>query len=368
MINNHSPLQQQDMTSVLLKWYRENQRDLPWRHERHPYAVWISEIMAQQTRIAALIPFYERFMDKFPDLETLAAADVNQVLHVWAGLGYYRRAHHLHQAAQQVMRDFGGRVPDEYEDLSRLPGIGDYTASAILSIAFNQPFVPIDGNISRVYARLECCDTPTHLTSFKKAAKSFFKAFIPLREPGDFVQALMELGALVCLPKNPRCHTCPLSIWCRAKNDGRQEEFPVRSKAPVTQGKQLTVVLVINGRREVLLRQRQEDLLKGLWEYYHFEGWLEPEELITSLEEFGYTVNRLLPLGRTSHAFSHLVWHMQGYACLVPQEHPVAGYAFIPARALESMALPAALRFFTEWFLGNEWHKKEETRSSSFTC
>lgn len=340
-------------TDQLLTWYREHRRDLPWRREHRPYCVWISEIMAQQTRITALLPYYQRFMEAFPTLEALAQADVDEVLRLWAGLGYYRRAHHLHQAARLMVKNYEGKVPENYAQLCRLPGIGDYTASAICSIAFGQPLIPIDGNISRVFARLANCEIPVTRASFKQHAKEFLSPFIPPQASGDFAQALMELGSLVCLPKHPRCDACPLTSCCQARATDRQQDLPVLARPKEFREEQWTVALIFDQAGNILLRKREKDLLKGLWEYYALEGWLKPPELTGHLESHGLYPKRLVSLGRTSHAFSHLIWHMQGYACEVKECYPVPGYSFVPYEKLQQLALPTALRFYTDWLSQN---------------
>jgi len=200
---------------ALLAWFRAYARELPWRETRDPYAIWLSEIMLQQTQIATVIPYYHRFLAAFPTVTALARAPLERVLELWSGLGYYRRARHLHAAAQAVAVNYAGHFPEDYATLRTLPGIGDYTARAVLSIAFRQPYAVLDGNVARVIARLEARCGNLHKTQFRKAVERELAALLSRREPGDFNQAMMELGQTICLPRSPHCPGCPLSKWCR---------------------------------------------------------------------------------------------------------------------------------------------------------
>lgn len=249
----------------LLQWYRQNKRDLPWRQTKNPYRIWVSEIMLQQTRAVAVIPYYERFLDRFPTVDALAKAPEQDVLAMWAGLGYYSRARNLQKAAIAIHSR--GAFPRRYEDLLALPGIGAYTAAAVASIAFGQPHPVLDGNVIRVLTRITA--EPGTIESAKTKAKlqEVAEALLPRSEPGEFNQAVMELGATVCLPKDPQCLVCPVAEYCEARKIGRQSEFPIRAarKAFHEISRQ---ILVIQRKSEILLWQRgtTSRRLAGFWE------------------------------------------------------------------------------------------------------
>ncbi|NUQ46119.1 MAG: A/G-specific adenine glycosylase [Phycisphaerae bacterium] len=248
-------------------WYRRHRRDLPWRRTRDPYAIWLSEIMLQQTQVATVIPYYERFVSRFPTVQRLAAAPLDDVLRLWSGLGYYARARHLHAAAKRVVAEHDGRFPDTLERLSRLPGIGRYTAAAIASIAFDRRAAVLDGNVSRVLARLFAVTSPIKATITRNRLWTLAESLTPAKHCGDFNQAMMELGATLCSPKRPQCLLCPVSPECEALAVGRQNQLPVKLRSAQTVRLEYTLLLV---RRNgcFLLRQRNADSgnLVGFWE------------------------------------------------------------------------------------------------------
>ena len=251
----------------LLDWYDKNARKLPWRSDHEPYKVWISEIMLQQTRVESVLPYFERFLDRFPDLASLASAKQDEVLRLWEGLGYYSRARNLHKAAQELMENHNGILPDNARELQKLPGIGKYTAAAIASIAFGEPTAAVDGNIRRVYARLLALDEALGTPGFEKAIDDYAQELIPHTRPGDYIQALMDLGSAICLPQNPNCKACPISSRCKAFEQGRQNQLPViPAKTPVPHYEVCAAALLWNGK--VLLNKRKaKGLLAGLWEF-----------------------------------------------------------------------------------------------------
>jgi A/G-specific adenine glycosylase len=254
--------------SLLLGWYRDGHRDLPWRRVSDPYSIWVSEIMLQQTRAQAVIPFYERFLNRFPNVDALAGAAGDEVLARWSGLGYYSRARNLHRAARQIAA--AGRFPREYDAIRALPGVGDYTAAAIASIAFQLPHAVVDGNVLRVVARVEndASDIarPRTRERFRAVAQEWLEES-GAREPGQFNQALMELGATVCLPKNPLCLVCPLAARCRAREAGTAAQLPVKLRQTVAVHLGGTLLIVRSGGR-ILLRQREEasSRMAGFWD------------------------------------------------------------------------------------------------------
>jgi A/G-specific adenine glycosylase len=249
----------------LLSWYRRNARDLPWRRTRDPYAIWVSEVMLQQTQVATATPYYRQFLRRFPSVRRLASAPLDEVLSAWAGLGYYRRARLLHAAAATVVREHGGRVPAEPEAFASLPGVGRYTAGAVQSIAFGRPLPVLDGNVARVFSRLFALPLNARSSTGARSLWSLAEALVPMRDPGDWNQALMELGATVCLPGTPRCEACPMARTCRARIEGRIEEFPPVAARRATVRVRRAIALV-TWRDRVLVERLSGGLLGGMWE------------------------------------------------------------------------------------------------------
>ncbi len=257
--------QKAEFQAALLDWFGAHKRDLPWRRTEDPYAIWISEIMLQQTRVAAVIPFYERFLNRFPDFSALAQAPESDLLAHWAGLGYYYRARNMQKAAQRMCDS--GRFPASYDELRSLPGIGDYTSAAIASIALNLPFAAVDGNVLRVLSRVLADGADTGSGKGRKHFAWVAEKLLVREQPGTFNQAMMELGATVCLPRNPQCPVCPVARICRARQLGRQNEFPVKVRG-TKRVEQERVLFWIERGGHVLLWQRAPDagLMPGFWE------------------------------------------------------------------------------------------------------
>jgi A/G-specific adenine glycosylase len=255
----------------LTTWYHKTKRDLPWRHTSDPYAIFVSELMLQQTQVATVIPFYNRFLQRFPTVQTLAAADLQEVLGLWAGLGYYRRARHLHQAAQDVVNKHAGLFPSTAAGLLTLPGIGRYTAGAIASIAFNAPAAILDGNVMRVLARVTNLQEDISLPQTQAKLWSLAETLTPARDPGSYNQALMELGATICSPRNPQCMLCPIQSLCRSLTQGTQNEVPI--KKVKTKAKTVRrCALVVRDREMILLLQRPRGVIwEELWEFPSLE-------------------------------------------------------------------------------------------------
>jgi A/G-specific adenine glycosylase len=252
---------------ALLAWYRANARAHPWRGAGDPYAVWLSEIMLQQTQIATVTPYYQRFLEAFPTVSHLAAAPLERVLELWSGLGYYRRARHLHLAAQVVAQLPRAKFPEDYAGLRALPGIGDYTAKAVLSIAFNQPYAVLDGNVARVVARLCSLSGNLHQPQFRRTVETELTGLLSHREPGNFNQAMMELGQTVCLPRGPRCSVCPLAKWCGGYRSGNPEDFPLPRPRRAAETRHLAVALLRRGTKVAMVRGLEEGLMDDLWNF-----------------------------------------------------------------------------------------------------
>ncbi len=256
--------------SLLTDWYRRRRRDLPWRRTRDPYRIWVSEIMLQQTRVEAVIPYYERFLERFPTIAALAAAPEQDVLERWAGLGYYRRARQLQAAARRVVEEHAGRLPADHAAIRALPGIGDYTSAAVASIAFGLPFAALDGNVMRVLTRFHADSRDIAQPSTRKALQAAAQRWIeelPAADAGDFNQAMMELGATVCTPRSPKCLLCPLARDCRGRAEGLQERLPVKSRREKVERLEMAVALVRRGA-SLLMRRRpdHEQIMPGFWE------------------------------------------------------------------------------------------------------
>ncbi|NLA96161.1 MAG: A/G-specific adenine glycosylase [Clostridiaceae bacterium] len=304
---------------TLLAWFARSARPLPWReaagqgHRRDPYAVMVSELMLQQTQVTAVIPYYERFMARFPDIETLAVADETEVLKYWEGLGYYRRAKNLLALAGRVVDQYEGVLPRNKADLLNLPGIGPYTAGAILSFAYDLAEPAVDGNVVRVMARLDAVPHVQGDPKGQRAVRARVAELFPRRRAGDFSEALMELGATVCLPSTPFCSSCPVNGFCRAFSLSTVTRYPIRRRGqdrPVTS---LTYVLIHDGE-QVLCRRRPQGLLSGLFEFFCFEGKITGEGRVRVREEVqaktGLTDFELTCVGERRAVFSHRVWEM----------------------------------------------------------
>ena len=332
-----------NLSDLLLSWYDRSARELPWRGARDPYRIWLSEIMLQQTRTEAVRRYYARFLMRFPDVFALAEARQDEVLKLWEGLGYYSRARNLHAAAKLVA-EHGGRFPDTIEGLQSLPGIGPYAARAIGSIAFGICAPALDGNQMRVLSRCFAVER-TLKTPFDLEEEAL--SCISRDRPGDYNQALMDLGASVCTPKNPRCEDCPLSPICRAHAEGEPERYPLRP-APVPKREQDRTVLLAFTPRGVCIRRRNEGgLLGGLYEFPSAEGHLRADEATQHLSELGFTAvtdAQILPPAK--HVFTHLIWRMQGFRfrCEAAPE----GFTEVDADGLRAHALPSALRKYRE--------------------
>ena len=264
----------QQLPAALLPWYQEHRRDLPWRQEVSPYRTWVSEIMLQQTRVAAVIPYFQRFMVAFPTVEALASCDTEQLLKLWEGLGYYSRARNLQRAAAAIVQ--AGAFPQTYRELTALPGIGDYTAGAILSIAFHQPVPAVDGNVLRVASRLTGSRDNILDAAVRRRWRGIMESIMPADAPGAFNQALMDLGAMVCLPGGePVCDACPAAAFCQARALGLQRQLPVRTGKPEKKVEHHTVFLLLQEGQAALRQRPDTGLLAGLWEYPHVPGTLD---------------------------------------------------------------------------------------------
>jgi A/G-specific adenine glycosylase len=328
-----------DFTTRILDWYDKHARRLPWRGHPDPYAVWISEIMLQQTRVETVIPYFERWLELFPTVRALAESAQQNVLSAWEGLGYYSRARNLHAAAKMVVAEFGGEIPQEIKQLRQLPGIGRYTAAAIASIAFNQDVATLDGNLRRVFSRVFNVSEPADSPVGEEILWALAEEHLPPGRAGDYNQALMDLGAAICLPKNPLCLLCPLNELCKARALGVQEQRPVlRPKSAVPHKLKAAAVIMRDGR--VLLSQRPaKGLLGGMWEFPSAGVDADsPEALVTALEtEYRLRVSPLARLGEFRHAYTHFTLTESVYRCKLIAgggDRPVAPTTWVPIEEL----------------------------------
>ena len=327
----------------LLVWYRENARVLPWRSDPTPYHVWISEIMLQQTRVAAVLDYYRRFLEAAPDVSALAALPLEQLMKLWQGLGYYSRARNLRKAALRIMERHGGVFPNTYEDIRALAGVGDYTAGAIASIAFQLPVPAVDGNVLRVTARLTGDGGDIASPAVKRRMTGALARVIPPDAPGDFNQAMMELGAVVCLPNGaPLCERCPAAGICRAHREGRTGELPVKAAKRARRTEVRTVYLLFHGDRVALRRRPDRGLLAGLWEY--------PCELADGTdwpEKWGLSVSELETAGTGKHIFTHIEWHMTALSGELGGDALPQGWVWADRAALRDVyTVPNAFQSF----------------------
>jgi A/G-specific adenine glycosylase len=334
----------------LLEWYRSHGRDLPWRRSRDPYRIWVSEVMLQQTQVETAIPYYHRFLKTFPSLAALADAPQAAVLKHWEGLGYYARARNLHRAAGLVMGEHQGQIPSAWEAFRALPGVGDYIAAAVLSIAFGRPYAVVDGNVKRVLARLLCIDLPANVQKNHNHFRRHADAFLDHSAPADFNQALMEIGALICRPGTPRCEACPLMAVCCAFQQERVHIYPRRQKRPKVPLHQMATA-VIQRRGKFLLTQRPADgLLGGLWEFPNAVRTGDESPPSTCLRLARTQLGLAISVGdfitRVSHAYTHFKIQAQVYLCTAPQGRvrlvgPTA-FRWIELDQLDDFALPKA--------------------------
>jgi A/G-specific adenine glycosylase len=304
----------------LLAWYEQHRRDLPWRRTQDPYSIWVAEVMLQQTRVETMLAYYERFLLRFPTLEALAAASIDDVLKVWEGLGYYARARNLHAAARLVMAELGGQVPCDPEALLRLPGVGRYTAAAIASIAFGQDAIALDGNLRRVLCRVYSIDDDPGRPNTQRCLELLARAMLPPGCASEFNQALMDLGAAICVPSRPRCLICPILHHCQAQQAGIQHALPIRATRARRPHRDVTAAVIWDGNGHLLITQRPMDaMLGGLWEFPG--GKRRPGEGLPAClhreigEELAIEIEIVELLCTLEHTFSHFHMTLYAYDC-----------------------------------------------------
>ncbi len=333
------------LPEVLLPWYYVNRRDLPWRKDREPYHVWLSEIMLQQTRVEAVKGYYTRFLAALPTIEALAVCDDDTLHKLWEGLGYYSRVRNLKKAAQVVMTQYGGKFPEDFAAVLALPGIGDYTAGAVCSICFDAPTPAVDGNVLRVAVRLTRDDRPVQLPAVKAEVRQKLAVVYPA-QAGDFTQALMELGATVCGPNRaPDCEACPCRDFCLSAIHGDGEKYPVRMAKKERKIQEKTVFIFSCQGKFALEKRPDAGLLAGLWQFPNVEGHLTAGAALHRAEAMGLRPAQLYRQRELSHIFTHIRWDMRGFYLEVRE--PAGDFVWLTAEQIQAnAALPTAFRQF----------------------
>ena len=337
---------------LVIKWYLENKRDLPWRNGKNAYHIWVSEIMLQQTRVEAVKPFYARFLEIYPSIEALAEAKEDELLKVWEGLGYYNRVRNMQIAARQIVSEHKGRFPETYEETKRLKGIGNYTAGAISSFAFGIAKPAVDGNVLRVVTRVLGSYDDIAKVSTRTIIEEKIEAVIPKDAAGDFNQGMIELGAIICVPNAaPKCRECPLKEICIAKQSKKTNEIPVKTKKPKRKIEKKTVLILWDGRKVAIKKRPNRGLLAGLYEFPNLEGHLSEEEILIWVKSQKISPIQIEKIEEAKHIFTHLEWHMKGYKIRIEEiEEESDSMIFLRQKEIqESYSLPSAFERYAKY-------------------
>lgn len=353
-----------DFTKIippLLTWFENNRRILPWREEPTPYRVWISEIMLQQTRVQAVLPYFERFLKALPGVKELAECEEDRLLKLWEGLGYYNRAKNLKRAAEAVSEQYDGELPDDADALLRLPGIGPYTAGAILSIAYNNPYPAVDGNVMRILTRVSADPTDITKPAFRKEMEECLKPFYFQYPPSKLTQALMELGATVCAPNGaPHCLSCPWNWACLSHRNGEEEHYPVKAPKKARRVEMRTILLIRDGERFVLRKRPEKGLLAGLYELPGLSGHASKEEILSAVKQYGFSPLRLEELGQARHIFFHVEWDMTGYMIRIEETEKAPDGLFLVEieESEKRFPVPSAFSYYMKSLQGENSGKR----------
>ena len=333
----------------LLPWFAENRRDLPWRRDREPYHIWVSEIMLQQTRVEAVRGYYARFLEALPTVADLAKAPDDGLGKLWEGLGYYSRMRNLRAAAQVVQEKWNGQIPRDYDAVRSLPGIGDYTAGAICSIAFDMPTPAVDGNVLRVLARVLADSRPVDLPAVRREAREALAAVYPEGRCGDFTQALMELGATVCIPNGaPQCGRCPLADLCQARATGQWRELPCRLPKRKRRQEAWTVFILDCGGRFALEQRGPSGLLAGLWQFPNVPGTLGSQAALDQAARWGTEPTDFQRSADRTHIFTHIQWNLR--CCRIVCRQAIPAFRWMTAEEIRAQVpLPTAFRQFLDF-------------------
>lgn len=336
----------QQLPERLLEWYAAGHRDLPWRRDREPYHVWLSEVMLQQTRVEAVKGYYRRFLAELPDIPALAACPPDRLAKLWEGLGYYSRMRNLQKAAQVIVSAHGGVFPREYDAIRALPGVGDYTAGAIASICFGLPEPAVDGNVLRVLSRVTDDAAPVTDAAVKREYAARLREIYPTGRCGDFTQSLMELGATVCGPNSqPQCALCPLASLCLARTNGTALLRPVKAPKREKRTEEKTVFILRCGTRIAVRRRPEQGLLAGLWELPNVDGKCSAQQALAQAERWGVHPRELCRSSEKTHIFTHIRWELRGFYIECAEATPLFTWVD-PARFRQDIALPTAFRIF----------------------
>ena len=342
-----------EIVQPLISWYRQNKRILPWRDQKNAYYTWVSEIMLQQTRVEAVKPYFLRFIGELPDVKALAECPEEKLMKLWEGLGYYNRVRNMQTAAQNVVSEYSGILPASYEELLALKGIGSYTAGAIASIAYDIPVPAVDGNVLRVFSRITEDRQDIMKQSVRRQVEEKLLGIMPKEAPGDFNQALMELGAVVCVPNGPaRCTECPVAAFCRAYHHGTVDELPVKAPKKKRTIENRTVLVIQDGERTAIHKRPQEGLLAGLYELPNVEGHLSMDEALQKVKEMNLEPLHIETLPEAKHIFSHIEWRMTGYRIRVSslEERKESSFIFTEKKQSEKQyAIPSAFRAYIKY-------------------
>ncbi len=342
-----------EIVTPLLRWYDGHARVLPWREEPTPYRVWVSEIMLQQTRVEAVKTYFERFLKELPSVRDLAEAPEDRLMKLWEGLGYYNRVRNMQKAAKKLIRECDGEMPADYDRIRELPGIGNYTAGAIASIAFDIPKPAVDGNVLRVLSRVQKSYEDIMKQSVRRRMEEQVQAVIPKERAGDFNQSLIELGAIVCVPNGaPKCGECPLKKLCKAHADGVELELPKKTPPKKRRTEDRTVLVLLLDNKAALKKRPPKGLLAGLYELPNLKGKYNGEKVLEYVKSLGLSPIRIQSLPEAKHIFSHIEWHMAGFVVKIeePEQEP-EGFFFVEKEQMkDSYSIPAAFGVYTEYF------------------
>ena len=342
-----------EIVRPLISWYRQNKRILPWRDQKNAYYTWVSEIMLQQTRVEAVKPYFLRFIGELPDVKALAECPEEKLMKLWEGLGYYNRVRNMQSAAQVVVAEYGDVLPASYDELLALKGIGSYTAGAIASIAYDIPVPAVDGNVLRVFSRITEDRQDIMKQSVRRQVEEKLLGIMPKDAPGDFNQALMELGAVVCVPNGPaRCMECPVAAFCKAYHHGTVDELPVKAPKKKRTIENKTVLVIQDGECTAIRKRPQEGLLAGLYELPNVEGHLSMDEALQKVKEMNLEPLHIETLPEAKHIFSHIEWRMTGYRIRVSslEERKESSFIFTEKKQSEKQyAIPSAFRAYIKY-------------------
>ncbi|WP_239724928.1 MULTISPECIES: A/G-specific adenine glycosylase [Mammaliicoccus] len=330
----------------LLKWFDENQRQMPWRETKNPYYIWLSEVMLQQTQVNTVRPYYNAFIERFPTIEALSTTNEEDVLKYWEGLGYYSRVRNFHEAVKEVHNKYNGKVPDDPESFQSLKGVGPYTNAAVMSIVHNHPLPAVDGNVLRVWSRLTCNDADIAQPKTKKLFEKELQPFVETKS-GDFNQAMMELGATICTPKKPICILCPVQKHCEAFAEGVVLELPVKKKKIKKKTIDYDVLYITNREGQILIRKRDTKLLNGMWEFPMFEQDTSIDAIEDELDSVITIENE--PVIQTKHVFTHMTWNMKVYKAYMQKENIKPPYKWMNKNEKDTLSFSTSMtKIFTQ--------------------